>query len=270
MKNWEKEFKSFQVLVPGSISNLGCGFDTLGLAVSLYFKTSIHSSQSFAFESHCNGKSLDFPESENLFLRVLRSCYPISPDDWRFTVSIDTEIPPKKGLGSLCLRYDQRTACSGQVDEFASETSRSCIRLSNGNHTRITCALRSWEGLRRPCRMIPARYITGNWPFQESQGAVADSEWEVSTEEAREIAASTVSTASGDWQSSTPGIFSRMSSGWKIERVEESVRDQVHQPYRAPLMPFARDLPGYGQISCRFRSDDQQFRSGFRRVISQP
>jgi homoserine kinase len=49
-KKWEKAFKSFQVLVPASVSNLGCGFDTLGLAISLYFKTSIFSAPHFTLE----------------------------------------------------------------------------------------------------------------------------------------------------------------------------------------------------------------------------
>src|SRR6058998_449253 len=94
MRKWTKQFKSFQILVPGSISNIGCGFDALGLAISLYFKTSVHSSPAFHFEIRCNNKPLEFPEAENLFLKVLRNCYPVSPDDWHFTLMIDTEVPP--------------------------------------------------------------------------------------------------------------------------------------------------------------------------------
>src|SRR3990172_7684830 len=97
---WTKAFKSFRILVPGSISNLGCGFDTLGLAVSLYFKTSIHSSPRFHMDLRCNNKPVNLQDQDNLYLKVLRECYPVSPDDWQFSVSIETEVPPKRGLGS--------------------------------------------------------------------------------------------------------------------------------------------------------------------------
>src|SRR5215475_10469534 len=100
IKKWEKAFKSFQILVPGSISNLGCGFDTLGLAISLYFKISVHSAPEFQLQINYNGKPIEFPQEDNLFLRVLSYCYPVSPDDWKFHISIDTEVPPKRGLGS--------------------------------------------------------------------------------------------------------------------------------------------------------------------------
>jgi len=97
-KKWTKAFKSFQILVLGSISNMGCGFDTLGLAVSLYFKTSVHSAPDFQFEATCNGKPLHLAEDDNLFLKVLRQCYPVSPDDWQFHIQIETEVPPRRGL----------------------------------------------------------------------------------------------------------------------------------------------------------------------------
>src|SRR5262249_24893110 len=99
-RDWVKSFKNFQIFVPASISNLGCGFDSLGLAVSLYCKTSVFSAPQFHLKMCQNGKPLELPAEENLFLKALSNCYPVSPDEWRFQISIETEIPLKRGLGS--------------------------------------------------------------------------------------------------------------------------------------------------------------------------
>src|SRR5262249_12759874 len=99
-RKWTKSFKSFQILVPASMSNLGCEFDTLGLAISLYFKASVSSVPEFGTSMSWNGKALGIPGDENIFLKVLRSCYPVSPDDWHLNIHIETEVQARRGLGS--------------------------------------------------------------------------------------------------------------------------------------------------------------------------
>lgn len=242
-KQWTKAFKSFQILVPGSISNLGCGFDTLGLAISLYFKTSVYSAPEFHFELNCNNKPLQIPEDQNLFLKVLRHCYPVSPDDWHFGISIETEVPPKKGLGS--------SACA------AISAILTAAKLMNLRHEcfQVLHTAASWEP--HPdnlCASIAGGFTVA---MQDDNGEIFYQklsfpptlkilmlipEWQIETEEARQLLPQlyTQQVVVGNLQ--RLAYFMASLQDGNFHGLRESVRDQIHQPYRAPLMPYARDL----------------------------
>jgi len=280
---WTKAFKSFQILVPGSVSNLGCGFDTLGLAVSLYFKTSVHSAPKFHLEMTCNGKPLDISEEENLYLKVLRSCYPVCPEDWQFNVVIETEIPPKRGLGS-----------SGCCVISAIMTAARLLNLKQETRQVLSTALQ-WEP--HPDNVCAS--TTGGFTIamQDRAGAVRHHklafppelrllllipEWDISTTEARRMLPENYT------QSSVIGNLQRLAyfmgclQSGKLCGLRESVQDQIHQPYRASLMPFGRDLleqdfgdetavmiSGSGPtFAILYHSNHQRIRSAIQKIMS--
>jgi homoserine kinase len=240
---WTKEFKSFQVLVPGSISNLGCGFDTLGLAVSLYFKTSVYSAAQFHLEIRCNNKPVHLNDEENLFLKVLRHCYPVSPDDWHFSILIETEVPLKRGLGS--------SACAVIS---ALITAARLMNLKQDQPQILHTALQ-WEP--HPdnlCASVLGGYTVA---MQDDAGRLFHQrltfprtlrilllipEWEVSTEEARRLLPQLYPQQAVVANLQRLAYFMGSLQDGTFHGLRESVRDQIHQPYRAPLMPFARDL----------------------------
>lgn len=242
-KKWEKAFKSFQILVPASVSNLGCGFDTLGLAVSLYFKTSVFSAPYFSFEMKCNGKPLELSEQDNLYLKVLRSCYPVSPDDWHFAISIDTEVPPKRGLGS-----------SGCAVVSAILTAAKLQTLKQDIQQILHTALQ-WES--HPdnvCATVLGGFTVA---MQDDAGNIFHQkltfprdlrilmlipEWEISTKEARELLPQLYPQQAVIGNLQRLAYFMACLQDSDFHGLRESVRDQIHQPYRAPLIPFARDL----------------------------
>ncbi len=243
MKKWEKAFKSFQILVPGSISNLGCGFDALGLAVSLYFKTSIYSSPRFQLEMKQNNKPLEFAEEDNLFLKVLRSCYPVSPDDWNFTVSIETEVPPKRGLGSSGCAILSAILTAARLMNLRQEMSRVL-------HTAL-----QWEA--HPDNLCASGLGGFTVAMQDDCGSIFHQklhfprslrilllipEWEISTEEARRLLPQLYPQQAVVANLQRLAYFMGCLQDGNFHGLRESVRDQIHQPYRAPLMPFARDL----------------------------
>lgn len=242
-KKWTKAFKSFQILVPGSISNLGCGFDTLGLAVSLYFKTSVHSAPQFSFEASSNGKPLPFAEQDNLFLKVLRQCYPVSPDDWRFQIQIETEVPPKRGLGSsacaaisavltaaklMNLRQDPEQVVH-TVLPWEHHPDNICASVVGG----FTVAMVDDSGM--------VYYQKLNFP-PTLRVLLLIPEWEISTEEARRLLPQLYAQEAVVGNLQRLAFFMACVQDGNFTGFRESVRDQIHQPYRVPLMPFARDL----------------------------
>ncbi|HEY4492501.1 MAG TPA: homoserine kinase [Acidobacteriota bacterium] len=242
-KKWEKAFKSFQILVPGSISNLGCGFDSLGLAVSLYFKTSVHSAPQFQLEMKCNHKTLLLKEADNLFLTALRRCYPVSPDDWRFSIMIETEFAPKRGLGSSACAVISAILMAAKLMNFKQDAGQVL-------HTAM-----QWES--HPDNLCASVLGGFTVAMQDDGGAIYYQklpfpkalrilllipEWEISTEEARRLLPQLYPQQAVIANLQRLAFFLGSLQDGNFRGLRESVRDQIHQPYRAPLMPFAREL----------------------------
>jgi homoserine kinase len=280
---WTKAFKSFQILVPGSVSNLGCGFDALGLAISLYFKASIHSAPSFHLEMSCNGKPLNIPVEENLYLKVLRSCYPVSPEDWRFHVFIETEIPPKRGLGS--------SAC---CVISAIMTAARLLNLKQEARQVLTTALH-WEP--HPDNVCASTNGGFTVAMNDSKGGLhyqklgfpselhlllVIPEWEISTVEARKMLPESYPQKSIIGNLQRLAYFMGCLQSGKLCGLRESVQDQIHQPYRAALMPFGRELldqdfgdetavmiSGSGPtFAILYHSNHQKIRTGVQKILS--
>ena len=242
-RKWTKAFKSFQIFVPGSLSNLGCGFDTLGLAISLYFKTSVYSAPDFDFHMMCNGRPLELTIEDNLFLRVLRHCYPVSPDDWKFHINIETEISPKRGLGSsacavisavltaarlMNLKHDGKQVLSTAC-QWEPHPDNLCASTFGG----FTVAMRDEKGVLHHQKLAFPRSL---------QILLMIPEWQVSTEEARRLLPQIYSQEAVIGNLQRLAYFMASMQESNFDALRESVRDQIHQPYRAQLMPFARDL----------------------------
>jgi homoserine kinase len=87
-----------QVRVPGSTSNLGAGFDTIGLAVSRYLTARYRPADGpLVIERRGTLASLDgMPEDLDLFAQAMRSMAPSLGG----TLVLDSEIPIGRGLGS--------------------------------------------------------------------------------------------------------------------------------------------------------------------------
>jgi homoserine kinase len=98
-----KQNSRWLIRIPASTSNLGPGFDVLGLAVKLYLRVRVEASPSNADILHLTGVDSDIlaQEKSNLILRVAH----FAAKKQRFKLpalrlDISSEIPLAKGLGS--------------------------------------------------------------------------------------------------------------------------------------------------------------------------
>jgi homoserine kinase len=242
-RKWTKAFKSFQILVPASISNLGCGFDTLGLAISLYFKTSVHSAPDFNLQITCNGKTLDIPEDDNIFLTVLQNCYPVSPDDWHFNILIDTEVPPRKGLGSSACAVISAILTAAKLQNLRQDPFQILHTAMQWEpHPDNICA--SVFGGFTVAMIDESKAIhCQKLPFPQSlRILLLIPEWEIKTDEARKLLPENYSHDVVVSNLQRLAYFMACMQDGNFNGFRESVKDQVHQPYRAQLMPFAKDM----------------------------
>ncbi len=242
-RKWTKAFKSFQLLVPGSVSNLGCGFDTLGLAVSLYFKTSVHSAPDFRLDMTCHGRRLELPPEENLFLKVLRSCYPVSPDDWQFHINIETEIFPRRGLGSSACCVISALMTAARLLNLKQEPRQVLTTATQWEpHPDNLCAsVLGGFTVAMPTDSGALHYQKLSFP-RSLRLILMIPEWQISTDEARRLLPQVYSQQAVIGNLQRLAYFMGCIQDGNFHALRESVRDQIHQPYRAPLMPFARDL----------------------------
>ncbi len=88
-----------EILVPGSIANLGPGFDCLGVAVQLFLRLRIaqvdESRRGLQFRF--TGKP---PDGENYIERAFRHMAHSRPQGPLLTIEVSSDIPMKGGLGS--------------------------------------------------------------------------------------------------------------------------------------------------------------------------
>jgi homoserine kinase len=96
--------RALEVVVPASTSNLGSGFDFLGLALSLFLR--VRATPDVALReselSSLEGTAAEWPRAgENLLVRAFeRTCERLRVRDSKLRLSARSEIPIARGLGS--------------------------------------------------------------------------------------------------------------------------------------------------------------------------
>ena len=97
--------------VPASSANLGPGFDTLGLALSLYTEVTVEPASSLSLT--VTGEGSELPADENhLAVQVVRKV--LGHD--RVAITVWSEIPVSRGLGSSAALGVAAAAAAGSFD----------------------------------------------------------------------------------------------------------------------------------------------------------
>src|ERR1700761_2400815 len=103
--------------VPGSTANLGPGYDTLALALSVYVEVEIEPASKLVIKSE--GFGADLPQDQtHLAARVAREI--IGHD--RLAIRVNSDIPVSRGLGSSAAVAVPAAAASGADDPLTVAT----------------------------------------------------------------------------------------------------------------------------------------------------
>ena len=226
----------FKVSVPASTSNLGPGFDALGLALTLYNEFHVEPSDKYEVEIEGEGRE-DLPRDEkNLFLRAYRSSMEYLGLNQPIKVKLVNRIPLGRGLGSSA------TAIVGGI--LAAE------KISGKELSLPEVIDIAFKFEPHPDNVLPAytgsfvvaatngdlTYVKLDWP-EDLKVVIVVPELFLSTEESRSV---------------LPDTYSRGDVIFNIQRValllgalqkrdygllKEAVKDRIHQPYRCDLIP---------------------------------
>lgn len=234
--------------VPASSANLGSGFDCFAVALSLKLRAELWHGDETGIVLNARGEGAP-PDStaadENLLIRAfregLRASSATGAGSWRLEVS--SMIPAARGLGSsaaaivagvvLGAAVGRRAVDADELLALAARLEGHPDNVSAALYGGFTLALAGDEDgvdLRRfrvPEAWIPVAFI----PQRESR-----------TPEMRTALPPSVSHAAAARQAGRAALLATAIMTSDARLLRGAMADELHQPYRLPLLPGSREL----------------------------
>lgn len=227
-----------RVKIPASTANLGPGFDTLGMALSLYAWIEMKPADQTVFHLHGDEMNGIPTDKSNLIYQVAQSVFDeagVSVPE--LEISMYSDIPLTRGLGSSASAivgalvaaneligapltsdklFDMATALEKHPDNVGASLFGGIITAS-------------WDGHH-------ADYIRIE-PPAELGVLVAIPDFQLSTSKARNVLPTQVSLSDAVYNISRTSLLTAALSTGRLDLIASAMRDRIHQPYRASLIP---------------------------------
>ena len=235
---------STSIRIPASTSNLGAGFDALSLALNRYLKIRIERADETRIEASGVDQALIPTTPDNLIYRVALAAAKMRDRSLpAFRMSIENEIPLARGMGSSAAAIVAGITCYEILanDPLKEQDLFRCGFEFESHPDNLAAAL--FGGL-------VATAVADNGTVLVSKpvisgpvaGVVVIPSFELSTETARSVLPKSYSRKDVVYniQRSALTIAALTSGDWPMMR--EAMRDRVHQPYRAKLIPGLEEI----------------------------
>ena len=260
------------VRVPASTSNLGAGFDALSLALNRYLKVSLSQADHLRIEASGVDQALIPRTPDNLVYRVAMAAAAMRHRTLPpFHMKIENEIPLARGMGSSAAAIIAGITCYEMAadDPLTEQDLFRCAFEFESHPDNLAAAL--YGGLVATAVSDTGTVLVSRPAISgRVSGIVVIPSFELSTEKARSVLPQTYSRKDVVYniQRSALTIAALTSGDWGMMR--EAMRDRIHQPYRAKLIPgleqilslemaglFAVALSGAGPTVFAFAAPDQ-------------
>jgi len=233
-----RNVKSVVVRVPASTSNLGSGFDTLGLAVKLYNRIRLTGNSSTGARIVSPIAEGERPSATGMIEKAAAEFFQLSrTTPFGFKVSLRGDVPVARGLGYSA------TARLGVVAGLNVLTSAGL------NRQQLLELVTSLEG--HPDNASPAVLggctVSGivdgkvrclRFPVSPKVKLVTlIPHFQVSTEKARSLLPQHYSRADAAHAINRAALITGAFAGQNYEALRGLFEDRIHQPYREPLIP---------------------------------
>jgi homoserine kinase len=215
---------------PASSANLGPGFDTLAVALACYVSVEVEESASLRVHSEGEGAGL-FDDASHLAARVVTEV--LGHD--RVAVTVRSQIPVARGLGSSAALAAAAAAAAGAEDPFA-------VAASYDGHPE-NAAASAFGGL-VTATMVETRAVHAALPLSDALAfVVVIPERNLATPEARGVLPETLSREDVVFNLGRMGLLVA-GLGDPDALIPESTEDRMHQPARTALFPEAPQILG--------------------------
>ncbi len=240
-----------RVKVPASSANLGAGFDTLGMALSLYLECTLRSSAGGLAVSVSGSEPDGIPaDASNLVWRSFQSVAgPAAGDD--FALEIHNDIPLGRGLGSSAAAIVAGLVLANELADL--NLSRDALLQKateiEGHPDNVAAAI--FGGVVVSCQTDQGDVLAvKSTPASSLQTVVVVPEFQLATGDARSALPETYSRPDAIFNLQRVGLFVATFAGGRFDLLREAMKDRIHQPYRARLVPglseilALQDVPG--------------------------
>ncbi|MBQ4900553.1 homoserine kinase [Paenibacillus sp. Marseille-P2973] len=232
-----------RVKVPASTANLGPGFDTLGMALTLYAWIEMKPAKATVF--HLHGENLDgLPtDKSNLLYKVAQSVFDeagVSLPELEITMYSD--IPLTRGLGSSASAIVGALYAAnlligsplslGRLFNMATALEHHPDNVGASLYGGIITAV--WDGAHAEALRIE--------PPEQLDVLVAIPDFQLSTSKAREVLPKQIGMSDAVYNISRASLLTAALTMGRLDLIKDAMRDRLHQPYRASL------VPGMGRI----------------------
>lgn len=233
--------QSFQVVVPGSTSNLGPGFDSVGMALNRFLSLHVHPAKQLEVVIH-GGDYLTITEGENLVLQVMKEAFRrVGRKMPGMRLEISGDIPLQRGLGSSgAAIIAGLVAANHLLDKVWSdkELLQMAVQLE-GHPDNVGASLLggvvigSWDGKEIHVVQAPAPplYVVAAIPEQF-----------LSTEASRALLPEKIAHTDAVFSSSRANLLiaALLTKRWDLLRI--GMEDRFHQPYRLSSVPGLEEM----------------------------
>lgn len=250
--------KSVTVRVPATSANCGPGFDSLGLALTLYneFTYTISEEQpGFSLKVEGEGKDSFHASGRNMAFASFLTLWNKLTDHKRIGIDVKmkNQVPKSRGLGS------SSTAIVAGV------TAASILSGANLSQEEILQEANRQEG--HPDNVAPAIYGGFTISFQEDgvahtlrvipkmplQFIAVVPEMQLSTHLAREAIPKEIAHPDAVFNASRTALLTAALLENRPEMLQYALEDKLHQPYRAKLIPGLPEVFAAGKAAGAYQ-----------------
>lgn len=223
-----------KVRVPATTANVGCGFDTLGIALNLY--------TIFTFEEIENGvEFVGFEEkyaNENnlVYTSFLKTLKFLKKDIKGVKISIDCNVPVSRGLGSssTCVVGGIYGAFGITNTPLNKDDIFTIANNIEGHPDNVSPAI--FGGLSASC-VVDNKPFTVSYDIDERFNFLAlVPNFETLTEEARKVIPATFSKEDTIYNLSRLGVVLKSFENYDLDTLSKTMGDKIHEPYRKKLI----------------------------------
>ncbi len=237
--------------IPASTSNLGPGFDALGLALGLYLRVDVSTiTQDGGGDLRCTFAG-PVPPGDNLIVTGFRAiCQALHASDVpSIDVDVACDIPPCAGLGSSAAALVAGGRLAALVlNDVTDQVLIDVLSAIEGHPDNISASVLG--GLVAGCvdARGHVRAVASHWP-DDVRLVVATPSLALPTRTARAVLPEHVSRQDAVHNVQRVALLMQAVATGRLDVLREAFVDRLHQPYRLRLVPglaevLALDAPG--------------------------